>query len=105
MDWIKDVPKSVIFDPPVSMLDRMSRCMSGERMVQLTEDVWESLATYDTTKPTSPSAGRIYKRRFLIHGSYMPEKPENGYVFVVVNSPDGVGQLHVPYLAVITNRR
>lgn len=66
------------------------------REVLLSQESFDSISDYTRSLPTSPSEGRIYRKN--LHWS---EPPDNWFVYLVINAPDGNGQLHVPYTPVI----
>lgn len=66
------------------------------REVMLDQQTFDDIADYTQSSPTSPSPGRIYKKNLHWSGP-----PSNWFVYLVINAPDGNGQLHVPYTAVI----
>lgn len=72
----------------------------GEHIV-ITAEALESLNAYETSTPTSPSAGRAYRRTYLA-GPARTE-PET-FVFIVQDAPPDDpqgGRLHHPLLALV----
>jgi hypothetical protein len=51
----------------------------------------QRIDAYECSVPTAPSPGRVYRRTYT-----NPAGERITYLFVVVDAPDGNGQLHVP---------
>lgn len=103
--YVKDLPKKVhLSRPPAYKPDQPD----AGRTVLIDRATWDALGTYDTSTPTSPSAGRIYRRREQTVAKGADGEPmlvlaeDRGWVFFVINDPtDPKYQLHVPYKAVV----
>lgn len=63
-----------------------------------TRRMFKALASYDSSTPTAPSDGRIYKRNFNWRNAHKGE-PGNWWVYLVKDDPKdgGKSQLHHPY--------
>lgn len=105
VSWVKELRSKIrLTEPPDYKPERP--WSKAKREILLDRATWDAIDTYDTSTPTGPSAGRIYKRRnftvSVVEGRQHVEWHEDdGYVYIVINAPDGDGQLHVPYRAVI----
>lgn len=65
----------------------------------LTRRLLKDLATYDTSLPTGPTPGRIYKRNMTWNRTDLPDEY---YVYICVAEPGDTGYiLHVPYKVII----
>lgn len=100
--YVKDLPGKIRLTCPPSH----KPLEPNGREVLLDRKTFDSIGTYQTSVPTGPSAGRIYKRCDMekITTGRQPKFRVNegaGIVYIVINAPDGDGQLHVPYRAVI----
>lgn len=104
--WVKDLrPGESLFRHAGGQDDKQRRCV-------MTEGQFDALDLYETTIPTGPSPGRIYRSRrrpgdpkpeFWTHAKRDPNRIEPRYVFVC-EPCDGVGCLntgdcvaHIPY--------
>ena len=105
--WVKDLPSKVrLTEPPTYKPEEPWRIRKRE--ILLDTRTWKALDSYDTSTPTGPSPGRIYKKRdYTLHSMKGQERVEwhddEGWVYFVIDAPDGDGQLHVPYRAVIVD--
>ncbi len=85
--WLRDLPSGEY------LLDMPADVTHEHGAIAITERALRSIGEYEFSTPTSPSAGRVYRRSYK----------SGDYVFVVVDAPDGHGQLHVPCLALVTD--
>jgi hypothetical protein len=70
-----------------------------DRQVLMDKTTVEALDDYTRSMPTGPRAGRVYRKNL----GWPEDKPDNWFVYFVINAPDGDGQLHVPYTYVEMN--
>lgn len=90
--YVRDLPgKLHLSEPPLH--DPLAR---RSREVLLDQRTFDAIGDYTRSTPTSPSAGRVYRRNLHWSGP-----PSNWFVYLVVDDPGGDGQLHVPYSAVV----
>lgn len=89
--YLKNLPTKIRLSQPPSYKPTVPTA----RMCTLDRATFNRLGDYTRSMPTGPSAGRIYRRNM----GWPADMPDNWFVYIVINSPDGDGQLHVPYSA------
>lgn len=91
--YVKDLPGKIhLTEPPgYKPFDRR------HREIMLDQKTFDSIGDYTRSMPTGASAGRIWKRNL----GWPDDVEDNWFVHLVVDAPDGDGQLHVPYKPVI----
>lgn len=67
------------------------------REIKLDQQTFDSIGDYTQSMPTAASAGRIWKRNL----GWPKGVEDNWFVHLVIDAPDGDGQLHIPYSVVI----
>lgn len=67
------------------------------REMLLDQTTFDAISDYTQSMPTAASEGRIWKRNL----GWPEDMDDNWFVYLVINAPDGDGQLHVPYTPVI----
>ncbi len=95
-DWVSDLPPGTFVLPATSDFtearDRTGVESEKWRTCVMFRSTFDRLSKYESTIPTAPSAGRIYRRP-----SRDERGPDQDYVRVVYNHPDG-DQIHIPYV-------
>ena len=78
-----------------------------DRLVFMPQKIFDSIGDYTRSCPTSPSAGRIYKKALnwpALYGDYRHDEDPNWWIFLCENDPDEEGYvLHHPFKVVISD--
>ena len=109
--WRKELPQGsfLLSDEPDALIDEAKGNPVRGAQVVIPADVLERIDAYETSTPTAPSPGRIYRRTYYRDWDVaraQRRRPEDPYsvVFFVVDDPhygDGKQQAHVPYEALV----
>jgi hypothetical protein len=96
ISWARQLPERVIINvPPMYKIPE-----PRERMVQMSRATFERINDYTRSQPTSPSAGRIYRKNF----GWPKDMEDNWSVYFCVRDPDDPkGVYHVPYTPILTD--
>ncbi len=93
--YVKDLPGKIhLSEPPTHKPLEPHR-----REMRLDQRTFDSIGDYTRSMPTGASEGRIWKRNL----GWPAHMDDNWFVHLVINAPDGDGQLHVPYTPVIVS--
>lgn len=91
--YVKDLPSKIhLSEPPTH-----KPLSPHRREVMLDQATFDAIGDYTRSMPTGASAGRIWKRNL----GWPEDVDDNWFVHIVIDAPDGDGQLHVPYAPVI----
>jgi hypothetical protein len=81
ISWARELPERVIINiPPTHNITQPQG-----RMVQMSRATFERIGDYTRSSPTSPSAGRIYRKNL----GWPDHMEDNWFVYIVVDEPPG----------------
>lgn len=93
VSYVRELPAKIhLSEPPTH-----NPLVPHLREMLLDQRTFDAIDDYTRSMPTGASAGRIWKRNL----GWPPDMADNWFVHIVINAPDGDGQLHVPYTPVI----
>lgn len=91
INWLQDIDNIEL-----STLPGNEPLVRKERTCTLSQATFERIGDYTRSQPTTPSAGRVYRKNLNPNGDL-----QNWFIYIVIDDPAGDGQLNVPYRVVL----